>query len=151
MFHNRAFKVLSSLILFAVFCTGQAFAAPDNEINQAEKNFTPLSAPMRADGGLTCNGTPAGVTCTDYGAYLDYSINIHVTGLTGGATAFDIFIGSYSRSTDGGEMGMMSDFVHSEMSWYPQNNVNSAVSIRTRNAGGGTVGATYPIVCARKI
>jgi hypothetical protein len=125
MFHNCIFKVLSSLILLAVFCTNQVAAAPGNSANQAEKNVTPPISlistthalmPALDTGVLTCNSVAAGVTCTNHGSYLDYNINIVVTGLTGGATAYDIFIGSYIRSTNGGYMGMMSDFVHSETS-----------------------------------
>ncbi len=71
-----------------------------------------------------------------HGTYLDYSINIHVTGLTGGATASEIYIGSYKRSTSGGYMGMISDFVHSETSGYPQNSVLSWVLIQPFDASG---------------
>ena len=90
--------------------------------------------PTLITGVLTCNTVAAGVTCINYGSYLDYNINIVVTGLTGGATASGITIGSYKRSTNGGTMGMMSDFVHSETSVYAQNTVLSLVSIQPFDA-----------------
>jgi hypothetical protein len=77
-----------------------------------------------------------GVTCTNHGSYLDYNINIVVTGLTGGATAGNITIGSYTRGTSGGEMGMMSNFVHSETSGWSENTVYSQVIIQPFDAAG---------------
>ncbi|MBM3180464.1 MAG: hypothetical protein FJZ86_08920, partial [Chloroflexi bacterium] len=43
--------------------------------------FTPTVTPTFIGGVLTCNTVAAGVTCTNYGTYLDYNINIIVTGL----------------------------------------------------------------------
>lgn len=97
---------------------------------------TPTSTPTLISGVLTCNTVTTGVTCTNYGTYLDYNINKVVTGLTGGATASSITIGSYKRSTNGGYMGMSSDFQHCETSGYSQNTVYSAVGINPFDAGG---------------
>lgn len=103
----------------------------------ATATFTPIPVTPTATlitGVLTCNTVAAGVTCANHGSYLDYNININVTGLTGGATAYNIPIGTYKRSTSGGYMGMMSDFVHSETSYYSQNSVFSMVRIQPFDA-----------------
>ncbi len=97
---------------------------------------SPTATPTLISGVLTCNTVVAGVTCTNNGSYLDYNININVTGLTGGATAGDITIGTYKRSTSGGYMGMMSNFVHSETSGDSRNTVFSSVVIHPFDAGG---------------
>ena len=96
--------------------------------------FTSTRTPTFITGVLTCNTVVAGVTCTNYGTYLDYNININVTGLTGGTTAYNITIGTYKRSTSGGNMGMMSNFVHSETSIYSQNKVFSMVRVQPFDA-----------------
>ncbi|WKZ36956.1 MAG: hypothetical protein QY332_03335 [Anaerolineales bacterium] len=90
---------------------------------------TPTRTPTLISGVLTCNTVATGVTCTNYGTYLKYDININVTGLTGGATASNIFIGTYKRSTNGGWMGMMSNFIHAETSIHQSNKVFSMVRI----------------------
>lgn len=101
----------------------------------ATATFTPIPAtPTLITGVLTCNTVVVGVTCANHGSYLDYNININVTGLTGGATAYNIPIGTYKRSTSGGYMGMMSDFVHSETSYYSPNSVFSMVRIQPFDA-----------------
>lgn len=97
---------------------------------------TITNTPTLISGVLTCNTAVAGVTCTNYGTYLDYNINIVVTGLTGGATTPSITIGSYKRSTNGGYMGMSSDFQHCETSGYSQNTIYSAVGINPFDAAG---------------
>ena len=97
--------------------------------------FTNTNTPTLISGVLTCNTVVAGVTCINYGTYLDYNINIVVTGLTGGATASGITIGTYKRSTSGGYMGMSSDFMHCETSNYPNNKVYSSVRLKPFDAG----------------
>lgn len=98
----------------------------------------PTSSPTATlvSGVLTCDTTAPGVTCTDYGTYLDYNINISVSGLPIGATASDTFIGTYQRTTNGGEMGMTSSFIHCETSGYVSNTVSSAVHIQPFDAPG---------------
>lgn len=98
----------------------------------------PTSSPTATlvSGVLSCNTVAPGVTCTDYGTYLDYNIDISVSGLTGGATAGYIFIGTYQRTTNGGEMGMTSSFIHCETSGYVSNTVSSAVHIQPFDASG---------------
>jgi hypothetical protein len=97
---------------------------------------SPTFTPALITGVLNCNTVAAGVTCANNGSYLDYNVNINVTGLTGGATAGNITIGTYTRGTSGGEMGMMSDFVHSETSGWPSNTVFSRVVIQPFDAAG---------------
>lgn len=58
---------------------------------------TPSVTPTLISGVLSCDTVAPGVTCTNYGTYLDYNINIVVTGLTGGATAYNIFIATFMR------------------------------------------------------
>lgn len=89
---------------------------------------------------LSCDTVASGVTCTNYGTYLDYNINIVVSGLTGGATAYDIFIGTYKQTTNPGYMGMSSNFTHCETSSYINNTVSSAVGI----SPWGGAGVLYP-------
>jgi hypothetical protein len=105
----------------------------------ATSTFT--ATPTLISGVLSCDTVAPGLTCTDYGTYLDYNINIVVTGLTGGATANDNFIGTYRRTTNGGEMGMTSDFTHCETSGYIYNTVSSAVHIQPFDAAG----ILYPV------
>jgi len=103
---------------------------------RATQTNTPTATPTLISGILACNTVAPDVTCTNNGSYLDYSININITGLTGGATAGYTFIGTYTRSTSGGEMGMMSNFVHSETSGWPLNIVSSKVFIHPFDAQG---------------
>ncbi|NWF62773.1 MAG: hypothetical protein HXY38_00565, partial [Chloroflexi bacterium] len=56
--------------------------------------------------------------------------------MTDGATAGDIPIGTYKRTTNGGSMGMSSNFVHCETSEYIDNTVYSAVAIHPFDAPG---------------
>ncbi|WKZ36921.1 MAG: hypothetical protein QY332_03155 [Anaerolineales bacterium] len=97
--------------------------------NTPTSTATPTRTPTLISGVLTCNTVATGVTCTNYGTYLKYDININVTGLPGGATASNIFIGKYKRSTNGGWMGMMSNFIHAETSIHQSNKVFSMVRI----------------------
>lgn len=121
---QRLFRIIFAGMLLISFHSSSAVAQ------------TSTPTPTLISGVLACNTVAAGVTCTNHGTYLDYSLNIVVTGLTGGTTASDIFIGTYTRSTSGGYMGMMSDFVHSETSVYPDNTVLSFVGIQPFDASG---------------
>lgn len=60
--------------------------------------------------------------------------------MTGGATAFDTFIGTYKQTTNPGYMGMSSNFTHCETSSYINNTVSSAVGI----SPWGGAGVLYP-------
>ncbi len=91
---------------------------------------TPSATLTLISGALSCDTTAPGVTCANYGTYLDYNINIVVEGLTGGATAYDNFIGTFKRADGGGYLGMQSDFWHGETSGYGSNTVLSKVRIQ---------------------
>ena len=63
MFRNRIFKVLSNLILLAVFCTGQVAAAPNNSSNKLEE----LSS-LNLDGMQKNEAIPAQAALVTYSA-----------------------------------------------------------------------------------
>jgi len=96
------------------------------------------ATPTLISGVLSCNTVAPGVTCTNYGTYLDYNINIVVTGING--TANDISIGTYIQTTNPGYVGMSSNFTHCETSAFTGNTISSAVAIEP---WGGTP-TTYP-------
>ncbi|WKZ36959.1 MAG: amidase domain-containing protein [Anaerolineales bacterium] len=144
---QRIIRFACAGLLLAVFISVIIFPSPPEQTASAmssldegdtatptatlENTPTSTATPTRTliSGVLTCNTVATGVTCTNYGTYLKYDININVTGLTGGATASNIFIGTYKRSTNGGWMGMMSNFIHAETSIHQNNKVFSMVRI----------------------
>ena len=139
-------------ILFLLFVAAIGLASPSEQSVSAMKALqveethtsTPLTTtptptltltPTFISGVLSCNTVTTGVTCINHGTYLEFVINKVVTGLTGGATASNITIGTFKRTTTGGWLGMMSNFMHSETSNYQQNWITSRVSIKTPDAG----------------
>lgn len=139
-------SIIKIILLFTPICllltsfqktdVGKALDVTDTLTPTNIPTGTPTLTPTLISGVLSCDAVALGVTCTNYGTYLDYNINIVVTGLTGGATASSIYIGTYKRTTNGGYLGMSSDFGQCETSWFLENSVYSAVTILPFDASG---------------